>query len=572
MKIFTTSSPRAKTVAMVSVLVMLSVLFILPMVSGGILFGDDTAFHLSRFQNMVSEMQNGNLKSFVYPSMYAQAGYAVGTFYPDLFLLPFAGLCLCGLSYQMAFGCYLFAVKAFTALAWFFSFRYIYRDRGRSNPDCWAFLISFVMFFDFYGIMNYYVRGALGEFTAAAFIPLIILGVYQIFYHNKWMTLAFAMTGMIYSHLITAMTVSLLLVGWYVLARPIKFYIKNPKVLLQTGKAALLCVALSAAFFIPAIEMIGSTDLVIKTGMTMLGSAAEHTSFETGLGSYTAIGYILLGLLILGLIFLKKPLERFALLFVGEMFVVSDLFPWNSGFFFEKLGGIIQFPWRMIGLMSAISAVLLFQVLSQKKINKNKTMKYGMIGGYVLRWVVLMTVMTFTIGAINTQVRYSEEDIQSMDDVGFMEYAPLSSAVRAHEHAKKNKEGGITSDELIYGYDVQDLNESSSGLGDYIYQMPRSEKEKTNVWIYKSKNNEKRDIVLPKFYYPGYEIIDNGEKMDYSKNEDGLILVSLPAGEHELSVRYIGTPAQKGAILISFMSLLAAVVFSARIKRAKQKE
>lgn len=56
-----------------------------------------------------------------------------------------------------------------------------------------------------YRLINLYTRSAVGEVLATVFLPLLMLGMYQLFYGNykKWLTAVLAFTALFQSHMIS---------------------------------------------------------------------------------------------------------------------------------------------------------------------------------------------------------------------------------------------------------------------------------------------------------------------------------------------------------------------------------
>lgn len=102
-----------------------------------------------------------------------------------------------------------------------------------------------------YHLTNFYVRGALAEFTATAMIPLVALGLRGIADGKRG---AFALTAIAYaalvlSHLPLALLASVFLIAPYVLICSRK----QPERLITTAVALLLGLAASAVYLLPAL-------------------------------------------------------------------------------------------------------------------------------------------------------------------------------------------------------------------------------------------------------------------------------------------------------------------------------
>lgn len=120
-------------------------------------------------------------------------------FYAETFLYPFALLIRMGMSplgcYKLLFLCVNFA----TAGVSYYAFSRLCRSRRL------GVITSFFYMLASYRLLNLYTRAALGEVLAAIFLPLLILGMYQLFYGDsrRWITAVIAFTGLFQSHMIS---------------------------------------------------------------------------------------------------------------------------------------------------------------------------------------------------------------------------------------------------------------------------------------------------------------------------------------------------------------------------------
>lgn len=73
-------------------------------------------------------------------------------------------------------------------------------------------------------------------------------------------------------------------------------------------------------------------------------------------------------------------------------------------------------------------------------------------------------------------------------------------------------------------------------------------------------------LVFEWFYFPGWKARVDGEAAALAPvGENGLLGVDVPAGEHEVSVRFGLTPLRRGAMLASLAALVAVSVFAWRL-------
>ena len=106
---------------------------------------------------------------------------------------------------------YLFAVTLATCLIAYFSFAKITASRRLGLLGALLYTLSA------YRLTCVYTRAAVGEFTAMAFFPLVLLGLYGIYTSDRprfgdWLPMALGMAAMVQSHLLSCELTALLLI------------------------------------------------------------------------------------------------------------------------------------------------------------------------------------------------------------------------------------------------------------------------------------------------------------------------------------------------------------------------
>ena len=105
-------------------------------------------------------------------------GYVSPLFYGDIFLYIPALLFLAGVPIFRVVNIYVLLVNLTTVLLCYYSFKGLFKDKY------WGMFATICYALAGYRLTNIYVRSALGEYTAMAFLPLCIYGLYRI-YVNK---------------------------------------------------------------------------------------------------------------------------------------------------------------------------------------------------------------------------------------------------------------------------------------------------------------------------------------------------------------------------------------------------
>lgn len=95
--------------------------------------------------------------------------------YSDVFLYPAAVLRILGFSLQTSYKVYVASITAATVGITFYALRKMFRS------DCAALLGTALYTLSFYRLTNVFVRAAVGEYTAMAFLPLVVYGLWRIY-------------------------------------------------------------------------------------------------------------------------------------------------------------------------------------------------------------------------------------------------------------------------------------------------------------------------------------------------------------------------------------------------------
>jgi len=329
--------------------------------------GHDLYFHYGRLFTLSESLVHGQFPVRMHSSMYLGMGYLCPIFYPEFFLYPFALLGILGMS---PIGCYkalLLAVNFATAGVAYYSFSRLCGSRKIGSIAAFLYTLSM------YRLINLYTRAAVGEVLAAIFLPLLLLGMYQLFMGNsrKWVTAALAFTALFQSHIISTM----LAVGFGVLfAFCFLKHLREHKRLLHLGLAAVTTLLLNVWFLIPLLDHLRYSVYTLNDTRKLAGySLFVSQLFDVGVnnpaalaeGSNTvtpempySIGVVLLmGILLFIFTALRKKSKHIRLGYyclgmgILALYASSSLFPWDFIQRFallDKLAGSIQFASRFL--------------------------------------------------------------------------------------------------------------------------------------------------------------------------------------------------------------------------------
>lgn len=338
----------------------------------------DTFFHVSRIEQLSKAIQHGNFIPAVYPSENNSYGYASPLFYSDFFLILPALLHLCGFSLAFCYKCIVF-IASFISI-----FTMIIFTSHITNKRSITWISGCAYLFSNYRITDIYVRGALGEIFAFSFLPLMLLGLYQIIEEEKYsfFPLTLSLTCLALSHNLTFLFASVLCAILVILS----INKLTKKKILCISISILFAFLLSCFFTLPMIEQLRSQSFIVD----YYGQSSDLASHSMNLWQYfvnqTVFGYSgnqydasmtmtvnigwFLTFVPMTYFFVKKK-DSFVLkmLIIGYicMLLPSSLLPWDI----IPLK-IIQFPWRFntlaMLLLSLPSAIGISNLFHQKSI------------------------------------------------------------------------------------------------------------------------------------------------------------------------------------------------------------
>lgn len=199
-----------------------------------------------------------------------------------------------------------------------------------------------------YHLYDFYVRGALAEFAALVWLPLIALGIERLPHRRGLLLLALSYGALIITHLPLAVLTGLFLIAPMMIRRAWQ----APAVLLPGTAAGAISFGLAAFFLLPAATLQDniSTVMLWAHGYWATDWSIWHTSFE------------LFPCLALGLIIIAWPARSFwtVLTVIGALAAVRLIpFLWDI-----PLLNKAQFPWRLMGIVEfmAITAIVSCQL------------------------------------------------------------------------------------------------------------------------------------------------------------------------------------------------------------------
>lgn len=564
----TAAALRRRALRLPLLLVGITVVACLPLFSDHLYFGHDLRYHLQRITAMAAELSYGQFPVRIATTTLNGYGYINPLCYCELFLLLPALLYNAWLPLRTCYQVYVFAVTLAACLCSYLCFARITGSRRGGVLGAALYTLSA------YRLVCVYFRAAVGEYTAMSFLPLVLLGVYEIYHCEKprfaqWAPLAFGMAALVQSHLIsTELTGAFLLVFCLLKLRQTL----RPARLLAWCKAAALAFGLSAWFLVPFVATTLSVDLQVngpligkpqREGLTLMqllnpfGPGFGGTSTGTSSDMSLTLGLPLVAGLALVLWCLYRrdrwtvsPALRMTTgLGLLALVLTLQIFPWDFveswlGSAAAKVAGTFQYPWRFLSLETLLfcaATLLALQLLARHR------PKAARIAAISLALCTALSVGVFQMQLLTTTElpgnTISRDDTR---DVGIGEY-------------------------MIDGCSIYETIWAQPKPGSEDLTLVQYEKLEGVAYLQLENKGGETDISVPIFNYGHYTAVDTatGTPFAMTSGENARIVLTIPAG-------YTGTIAiawqsplwWRGCELLSLACAVGCLAFWLRRRKA----
>ena len=515
--------------------------------------GTDLMFHANRFYAIFQSIEFGMFPFYINTHTLNEYGYAANLFYPDFMLIPFA-LFIPSIGLASSYKLIIFTHTVLCGILSYFCIGKVTKD------NIIAFLFSLLYTFAIYRIIDFSYRGALGEYISFTFLPIVFWGLYEIIYgdyKHKWHIIAIGFTCLIYTHLLSAFLIFLIVC--IILIICYKTIIKTPSRLIYLGTAGVVSLLLSSFFLFPMFEQLRDNSFYFQT---------HPLADEIGPQSY-AVRRILWGmfsgltdqklrietigiLLMMPLLFRiaikgKHPYLKFADISVIFgfilIFAVSDQFPWYT-FPFNKLA-ILQFPFR---LLQPASFLLAFSGAIYMAIVGRQTNRVLLLICLIIAGVTLCLKTTGGVYQGYNTYKISNTGDYNLDDLEIVGAEYLPSRIPSSEAEDIRYRIQFIVDR---GQSIETLDTTS-----IIFNMERyNAKLKFDI-----KTQQQDKIVLPLIYYKGYKATLDGKNISVAQSKEGLVEITVPESG-KVQVSFNGTFIQWFSLILSAVSLLGLFIY-----------
>lgn len=490
-----------------------------PLLSRKLYFGDDIFYHLRRVAYLAEGLKSGAFPVKIQPGWDNNYGYAVGVGYGDLLLFPSAVLVVLGSTVQFAYKFYIFLTNVLTTFISYHVFKKI------SGNQYIGLLCSCLFTLMGFRIHSVYSGATVGEFGAYTFLPLVILGLYEIYQDSKkhgYITLALGITFTLGSHVVSTFILAIVIPLFCLML--FEKTIKK-EVILPLLKAFILTVVLNLYFIIPCLEyllfqdMIGNTnrDILWENGQELVNLLVNLDDVSLNSGGWSGIGFY--SLIVLSLA-------------AGAVI---------SGKFREKTGSYFRILLLLLGLIFLSTNSIVYYWLKY-----NAEPVYALLGNMEFTWhfldvscglIVFFAAKVFEIIFRDTEKRHIGCALVAITvTICICQSGDLirntiveGNPITMYDSAKLK---GIGSDEFaIKGADKRLTSYTGMTVSDVVATADITERKGTT--IYAKITNPSTDTVTaeaPFWGYRHYAAKAGSKKLNVSMSEDKKVAVEIPAG------------------------------------------
>lgn len=514
-------------------------------------YQDDGIQHIARAYGTFLSFKDGNFFPNVISSFTNNFGYSWNLFYGPIstYGVILASLITSNFIVGYKIVCYIAMILSGI-------FMYKFMHSLINNRD--VALLSSVLYMTFpYHLTDLYTRNALGEYLSFIFIPIVFLGLYNIFFNeDNPYYLAIGTIGLILTHNISTMLVGIF-AFLYLIANIGK--LKKATVRKELVLNILIALVITSFFWFPMLEAKFSANYQVyePRSMASSGSAVNvalkirqlfvtfddgEYVFELGLHMIVMFAFSVMTLRRINEEFIKDYIF-FVIVSIISLWMSTKYFPWKI--LPDELC-IIQFPWRHLQLsaffMSIVCSINMYAIIKKfdyKDVAVISTIAIIYIFGFagmIPKVENLQDIKNLELG------RSSGRENEVVAGVGKFEYLPTKAYNNKFYIATREDNTYVLSGKAI-------IENEAKENGNYTANFQTLDAKYTV-------------FELPYIYYPGYEIRLDGIITDYFETENGFVgIVVGPEEKVEISTKYKGTNIMKYSAVISFIATVGFIVF-----------
>lgn len=439
-----------------------------------------------------------------------------------------------------------------------------------------ALLAAITYMYAPYQLLTIYERGALLEASALSILPFILWSFHQAYErgHVRHLLLTSGiLAALTLTHNITALLCMPFLVAYLLL-----LFLRRPHArgTLVCISSMILALALAASYWVPALmEAIwaavsethifswhfAAPSIVVQKSLVFDYWGPDRTRF--------GLTYSILALAAIGLLTVQPRHARHWMLFFSSALaicLVLQLSVTQRLWSIIPLAGFLQFPWRLLGIASLSTAVLMGSIprsttiLADRFGLNGKIASFGRVGPQLgsASLIAVLLILSSTLrlsprlSPLWTRLANSEIDFYSLNETGrsgdlFAQFLPVWVKVDVADIPEgRPQEDGTPIVSPFTGVDIQ-----VSRHGTQYFDLNTS-------------SPQAFPLLFHTFYFPGWQAyVDRQRVSTYPSSPLGLVTLAVPSGEHRIMLRFEDTPLRRASKLLSTSALCAVVALCA---------
>jgi len=545
-----------------AIIVIIGIILSIPLCKIQIRDTHDGFLHLLRMIGTNNTFKIGEFPPIVAPYFCNGGGYAMNLFYnPLVTYIP--------LLIKLFTPTYAMALKVFAGVCIVLSgitmYHFVFNVTKKRAIALFAAIIYLI---SPYKLGDVYKRYAIGEFASFIFMPILFIGMYNLFNQEgkKHYYIAIGAIGLMLTHTVTTFYMAIFCLI-YVLFNIKK--LKEKEIIKKLIINVIFIVFISLFFIAPMMEAKMSADYAIfdssimaTNGDYVFENTLNLSEFFVDIGEENATTYIigvpifvLMCLTIFTYRHVDKKYKDFFIIAIFfsfiSLYMSSKYCPW---FIFPDFFCKLQYPWRMMGFFTffmsfviGVNIYILLKTLFNKDITRLITIT-----------ILTIVMVTYTIPLL---LQYETKDY-TLDEtytnsvledpyINHMrinrDYLPVKALIlqRTYLKEKEYRTYVLQGECKIENEEIKDLSITAT-----------------------IKDCEEGTILeFPFFYYPGYRVIleENGEKtkLESIESENGFVstVMNKDIREAKITVEYKGTLITYASYAISFITLIIFVIY-----------
>ena len=548
----------------IAILIIITTLVNWKIIKHGVIFeSHDLQYHIKWLQHFSKQLSEGIL----YPRWLSGTNYGYGSptfvFYPPLVYYIGSFFKFIGLNAERT------TVTLFSLAVFLSSFNFYLFGRNKWNRI--ASILGAVTYIVFpYIAYNIYNRGALAEAWALVFVPLGLLLTKKAIIQPKWNPIL----AILFAFLALTHVPSLLLytIFWfaYIIFSAFKYPIKNILLILFSAAVGF---GLASVYLLPAIlekSLVGIAAMKgVKGGFlnNLIGLQADNNTkghirsfFTYGLFSGTLFSTAALYIYRDHTKRLKETLCWIAF-FLANLFLMSYLSVpvWQTSSILQ----MVQFPWRLLGLLSFIIASLLSLVTNGVLESKNPLQKMLFLGLIIsiLFWNMRYTyILSLRYSGFNNPGNLTSAEVkesrknESFQLIKTALFDPYTNKLKdAHEYYPLLPKTGLPAKKPVIGQPRVSVIK-----GDTLVKIKRWSSYQR---IFNLEAKESSSIRVRTYYYPAWHLYINNQLYPIKISDDGTIKFELKAGSYQANLVYGWTRALILGMITSSLSLILLIIW-----------